>query len=172
MERCFFRFRILSWRQALSLGRNRTKSPGYGKLEPQKLPDQLEGKSFPDCFRSLWLFIIYSFLSGEELGIRKFNISYDLSENTFAPTYTGITYSPVILSENLSAVSIIDDNGILNIFNKDDGRYIYSKYIGVINRPFLKIAEDYEGKSVFIPVSSPAKIACFSLEYAISQKRR
>jgi hypothetical protein len=79
-------------------------------------------------------------------------------------------YSPFILSESLGVASFIDSKGYLEIIDRSTGRYIHSRFIGSVDRPFLKIARDYQSKSIFIPMSSPAKIFCYSLNFAVSQK--
>ncbi len=80
------------------------------------------------------------------------------------------SYSPIIYSDTLGVAAFIDQKGYLNIVDSRTGYFVYSKFIGNINRPFLKVSKDYRSKSVFVPLSSPAKIFCYSLKFASSQK--
>jgi len=80
------------------------------------------------------------------------------------------SYSPVLHSDTLGIAAFINTKGFINIVDSRTGYYVYSKFIGMIERPYLKIPSDYNSKSVFIPLSSPAKIFCYSLKFAASQK--
>jgi hypothetical protein len=79
-------------------------------------------------------------------------------------------YTPIILSEPLDITFFLDSRGALEIIDNRTGSYLGSRFFGTIDRPFLKTAKDYTSKSIFIPLSSPAKIFCYSLKFAVSQK--
>lgn len=79
--------------------------------------------------------------------------------------------SPVYYSERLMLQAIVDQEGNLNIIDQKSGNFICSKYIGKITISGLSIKEDDGGKTVFIPVSSPSKITCYSVEFASHQKK-
>jgi hypothetical protein len=82
----------------------------------------------------------------------------------------GNSYSPLVQSGSLGIAAYIDPKGFINVVDSRTGYFVYSKFIGMIDRPFLKVSSDYLSKSVFIPLSSPAKIFCYSLKFAASQK--
>ncbi len=107
----------------------------------------------------------------QKQGFGKSDGTTGLAEEWFASTFSPISYSPMVLSENLSIAAGFDDNGIFYVFDKVKGSFINSKYLGIIDKPNLKIAEDYFGRAVFIPLTSPAKVVCYSLYYAMTQKK-
>lgn len=117
--------------------------------------------------------VIYTGLSGTSrfgLGRYSQNMS-DISEDWYRQTFSSVTWSPVVYSDTLSVVAALDDSGMLNVFDAASGKFVYSKYLGIITRPDLKFKNDYYSKSIFIPVSSPAKIVCYSLYYAVNHRR-
>lgn len=79
--------------------------------------------------------------------------------------------SPMFISKALKVLVTIDRNGYLNILDSRSGHFIYSRYVGNIEKPFLKIAPDYSEKAIFIPLTSPAKILCYSLSYALLKNK-
>ena len=92
------------------------------------------------------------------------------SSQSFRLPSGGNSYSPIFQSETLGIAAYIDSKGFINVVDSRTGYFVFSKFIGMMDRPFLKISSDYLSKSVFIPLSSPAKIFCYSLKFAASQK--
>lgn len=99
------------------------------------------------------------------------DLNYHLFSDFTFNSSSAASYSPLILSQPLSITAFIDSKGNLTLMDSRTGHYINSKFVGSIDRPFLKIAKDYNSKAVFIPLSSPAKIFCYSLDFAASQKK-
>lgn len=92
------------------------------------------------------------------------------SNMSFLTPPGGGSYSPIVHSDSLGVAAFIDSKGFLNVVDSRTGYFVYSKFIGMMERPFLKVSRDYNSKSVFIPLSSPAKIFCYSLNFAASRK--
>ncbi len=109
---------------------------------------------------------------GGSLGLKnrrkalKYYIFSDLSFKTADEN----SYTPLIMSGTIGVAAFIDSKGFLEVIDSSTGRYVGSKFVGTIDRPFMKTAIDYGAKSIFLPVSSPAKIFCYSINFAASQK--
>jgi hypothetical protein len=111
---------------------------------------------------------LYTAFADSTKGIAKYDTSLSLMRS--GTLSAKVSYSPIAYSSSTSTVSAVDDSGILNIFDKNTMNMVYNKYIGFLGEPYLKIGQDSSG-SIFIPLTSPAKITCYSLNYAISQRR-
>jgi hypothetical protein len=121
---------------------------------------------------SFSVFLFAGLADSQRYGLGRYTQAIsDLSEDWFKQTYTAVTYSPIAYSDTLYVMAALDDSGILNIYDSASGKYIFSKYIGIINQPNLKFKSDYFSRSVFIPVSSPSKIVCYSLYYSVYKNK-
>lgn len=117
--------------------------------------------------------VIYSGLSdSQRYGIGRYSQTIsDVAEDWFRQTFAAVTWSPIAYSDTLSVVAVLDDGGMFIVYDAKSGKFIYSKYIGIINKPGLTFKNDYYSKSVFLPVSSPAKIVCYSLNFAVNHRK-
>lgn len=116
------------------------------------------------------LYVVFS--SYPKAGIGKYNsISDGVSEIWPYIANGSVVYAPMVYSQTLEVIAFLDDNGTLTVLNGFDGSLITEKlFLGTIDRPFMKIPKDYHEKTIFIPISSPRSIVCYSLDYAASLK--
>jgi hypothetical protein len=122
-----------------------------------------------DPFRT---FLFTGVASSQRYGMGRYTQAIsDLSEDWFKQTFSAVSYSPMVYSDALSVAATVDDSGLLNIYDSVTGKYVYSKYVGIVNQPNLKFQKDYFAKSAFIPVSSPSKIICYSLYFAVNKNK-
>lgn len=117
--------------------------------------------------------VIYSGVSdSRRFGIGRYSQTIsDVAQDWFRATIAPVTYSPIAYSDSLSVVAVVDDSGTLNVYDAVSGKYVYSRYVGIINQPGLSFKNDYFSKSVFVPVSVPSKIVCYSLYYAVNHRK-
>ncbi|OHD54721.1 MAG: hypothetical protein A2Y33_01735 [Spirochaetes bacterium GWF1_51_8] len=111
----------------------------------------------------------YSFNNTPYGGIGKYDLNDNLSRD-WTSEYQGFdhfSYSPLYYSYLLEYAAIVDDAGYLNLVDAKTGVFIdVNHYLGVISKPNLKWAHDYNGKAVYIAVNIPSRIYCISLENA------
>ncbi|URA10033.1 hypothetical protein [Thermospira aquatica] len=99
-----------------------------------------------------------------EGGIR----SYDLSGNQQwgVATYAPISYAPLVYNSTYQSIFSLDDNGNVGVYDASNGRLLFQRYLGSIQKQGLKLPMDIYQNYIFIPFSFPSKVVCFSIRHA------